>query len=132
MNQKIKTVFYCNIIYEHPQTGGEIFFAKILSYLKSQPNINLLLPTKEDLNYLKRSHNCLEINRYFFHRFRRLPKGTIIIEGEQNFPIFFIANMFTRMLRNDISLLVSVLQVPDPLEGRFKQRMLRDNVNERN
>ena len=121
-------VFYCNNIFDQPQTGGELFYARILSDLKSRRHVELILPTETDLRILNRVEGCLGINWYFFNRFRCLPKGTIIVESERDYYDFFLANWFARRMRSDIGILVSTLQVPAPLQSGRRDRLIRDSI----
>lgn len=106
-------VFYCHNIYEHPQTGGEVFYAEILSYLLARKDVELILPNETDLRFLNRSENCLGINRYFLKRFRKLPLNTIIIESEYFYLNFFLTNCLIKFKRPDLRVLTQVCQVPD-------------------
>lgn len=122
-------IFYCNNLFAHPQTGGEIFYSKILDHLHSRLDVDLILPTKDDLHYLNRPDGCIGINQHFFLRFLRLPKRTIIIESEQCGYGFFLANWLVRLVRRDLKTLVSVHQLPMPSsQDTLRHRLVRDGM----
>ncbi len=120
-------VFVCYGFFDRPQTGGQLFYAKIFDYLGRQPDVDLLLPTETDVHFLNRPYGSLGINRYFFQRFRQLLEGTIIVESEHYYYDFFLANWLVRATRGDLRILVSALQVPEPLENRLWRRWARDS-----
>ena len=118
-------VFYCNNVFDHPQTGGELFYNKTLGSLTTHSDVELILPTEVDLQILNRPHGCLGINRYFFERFRHLPEGTIVLESEHFLYSFFLANWMTKLCRGDIRFVVQVCQLPAPLETSWASRLIR-------
>lgn len=117
-------VFYCNNIYEHPQTGGEIFYAEILNLLRNHKDVDLIFPNEIDLHFFKRARNCLRINLHFFNKFRRLPQKTIIIESEFYFYNFFLCNWLIKLWRRDLRVAAQICQVPDILLSESKIRWI--------
>ncbi|MCJ7791417.1 MAG: glycosyltransferase family 4 protein [Dehalococcoidia bacterium] len=106
-------VFYCNNVFDHPVTGGEIFYSEVLNYLNTREGIELILPTETDLRFLNRPNNLLGINCYFFKGFQQLPKDTIIIEGEAFYYNFFLTNWLIKLYRPDLRIMTMICQVPD-------------------
>ena len=118
-------IFYCNNVFSHPRTGGEIFYAQVLADLRAREGVELMLPTETDLHFLNRPDGCLGINRYLFERFRRLPEGTVVIESEHFFYNFFLANWLTKLGRGDVKFVVQVCQLPAPLATSWRARLIR-------
>lgn len=103
-----------------------MFYAHVLSDLRNRENVELTIATETDLSFLNRSRGSLSINRYFFERFRRLPPHTIIIESENFYFDFFLANWLARFFRGDLRFIISARQIPDPLLQSPPQKILRD------
>ena len=118
-------VFYCNNIFEHPQTGGEMFYAQLLNYLRVHKDIELNFPSATDLYFLNQPKNCLGINWYFLKRFKQLPRDTIVIESEFYFYNFFLTNWLIKLWRRDLRILAQICQVPDILLLNSKARWIR-------
>ena len=111
----VAKIFYCNQISDTLQTGGELFFSKILDYFERDEEVSLLRPTKRDCEYLTRTSGALRINIYFMKRFLGLPKDSYVVQNSVDYYRFFLANWLVKFFRPDIKIVACCQQLPLPL-----------------
>ncbi|MFH2138508.1 MAG: glycosyltransferase family 4 protein [Candidatus Omnitrophota bacterium] len=119
-------IYYCINLFPSPQTGGELFYSKVLEDLKNKEDVTVILPDESDINFLNRPKNALKINAYFIRRFTRLAKKAIILQEGTFYHAFILSNWFIRLFRKDIKIIVSFRQIPSPRLKWGINKLLRD------